>query len=147
MSAYCSLNGQASYRAHIRDVKGKCAMKKWKNRALLLGISLVFGLIMGVQFMSEYAGLNEPKPLQIQDSTVETPKEPVINDSESVSKEPITSGRETKGLSNFFSELGSSLATGVESTTRSGLEKVVGAVRNGINKENERHPSENESSY
>ncbi|MBM7838075.1 hypothetical protein JOC54_001306 [Alkalihalobacillus xiaoxiensis] len=123
-------------------------MKNWKNRALLLGISLVFGLIMGVQLMSEYAGLNEPKPLQIQESTVEKQHEvPVVDQTELAEKEPLTTARETKGMSNFFSDLGSTFATGVENTTRSGLEKVVGAVRNGINKENERHPQENKSSY
>ncbi len=41
-------------------------MKTAKRRFFLLFFSILFGLMMGVQLMSEHAGLNEPKPLNIE---------------------------------------------------------------------------------
>ncbi|MFB4211884.1 hypothetical protein ACE1TH_08180 [Shouchella sp. JSM 1781072] len=115
-------------------------MKTAKRRFFLLFFSVLFGLMMGVQMMSEYAGLNEPKPLNIEttieDEGAESMQAVSVPPEEKEEKrQPITTNREEKGLSNLFSDLGSTLANQTEGATRSGLEKVVSLVQDNVNKE------------
>ena len=113
-------------------------MKTAKRRFFLLFFSILFGLMMGVQLMSEYAGLNEPKPLNIEliEKEEENQLQPVSPAQEVVvEKKPLTTDREEKGLSNLFSDLGSTLADQTEGATRSGLEKVVSIVQGNVNKD------------
>jgi hypothetical protein len=108
-------------------------MKKWRNRFSLIAISLLFGGMMGVQLMSEHAGLNEPKPLTIPEPRIEEPKDEAI-DMESNQQTDSSGLGEEEGMSNFFSDLGFTVATGMENATRSGLEAFMGAIRNGVSK-------------
>lgn len=87
---------------------------------------------MGVQLMSEHAGLNEPKPLIIPEPPIEEPKDvaPVME----VQRQSDSSELGEEGMSNFFSDLGYTVATGMENVTRSGLETFMGAIRNGVSK-------------
>ncbi|MED4127862.1 hypothetical protein [Shouchella miscanthi] len=114
-------------------------MKTAKRRFFLLFFSILFGLMMGVQLMSEHAGLNEPKPLNIEFTAKKEEDKPQLQtdsaQEEVVEKKPLTTDREEKGLSNLFSDLGSALADQTEGATRSGLEKVVSIVQGSVNKD------------
>lgn len=115
-------------------------MKTAKRRFFLLFFSVLFGLMMGVQIMSEYAGLSEPKPLTIETTNEDERAEhtqavSVTPEAGEEERQPITTNREEKGLSNLFSDLGSTLADQTEGATRSGLEKVVSLVQDNVNKE------------
>lgn len=114
-------------------------MKRLGKLGVLLIVCMLFGMMLGVQLMSEHAGLSETKPLELKEEPVKEMPAPTPT--------PAVADTEFAGATNFFSELGLTLASGAESAARSGLEGLMTAVRNGINKESERHDESAESSY
>ncbi|GIN10570.1 hypothetical protein J26TS2_04370 [Shouchella clausii] len=115
-------------------------MKRLGKFGVLLTVCMLFGMMLGVQLMSEHAGLSETKPLELN-------KEEPVKEMPAPTPTPAVADTEFTGATNFFSELGLTLASGAESAARSGLEGLMTAVRNGINKESERHDESAESSY
>ncbi|MET3504859.1 hypothetical protein [Halalkalibacter oceani] len=109
-------------------------MKRLMIQVSVIGTILLLGALAGVQYMNEQLGISQPVPLSspeivAQETAVEAP---------SLSRQELTAKYarvEEVGRLNFFSEMGTSLADGMNKLSRSFLSQVMAFVRQGLNGE------------
>ncbi|MCK0471610.1 hypothetical protein [Halalkalibacter sp. APA_J-10(15)] len=96
------------------------------KRALLsiavVGLFLLFGILLGVQLVSEELGIDKPIPLEINQIETKLQNETfeeLVNKGEKV---------EEIGRFNFFSDLGEGVANGLNKMSRACLSRMVATI-------------------
>ncbi|GAE31685.1 hypothetical protein [Halalkalibacter hemicellulosilyticus] len=96
------------------------------KRALLsiavVSLFLLFGILLGVQLVSEELGIDKPIPLemnQIETKLQNESYEEIVDKGEKV---------EEIGRFNFFSDLGEGIATGLNKLSRACLSRMVSTI-------------------
>lgn len=102
----------------------------------LFGVFLLLGALFGVQHMNEELGISQPEPLTFEQKQGESPQLGKVK--MSGNKYELAEKRqrvEDVGRFNFFSEMGSHLAEGVNRGSRAFLSQIMSFVHNVLNGE------------
>ena len=114
-------------------------MKKFAVRISLIGLLILLGALFGVQMMNEELGISQPVPLVVEKTenkskdareTASESEEDATPEKELVDKRKK---QEEVGRFNFFSDMGSHIAEGMNYASRSLLSQVMSFVNNVLN--------------
>ncbi|MCM3761531.1 hypothetical protein M3212_12120 [Alkalihalobacillus oceani] len=109
-------------------------MKRLMVQVIVTGTILLLGALAGVQYMNEQLGITQPVPLTVPENVPEETEAAAP----SLSKQELAAKYERVeqvGRLNFFSEMGTSLADGMNKLSRSFLSQIMAFVRQVLNGE------------
>lgn len=109
-------------------------VKRLMIQVIVIGTVLLLGALAGVQYMNEQLGITQPVPLSVPEDVLQenAAEAPSLSNQELTAKYERV---EEVGRFNFFSEMGTSLADGMNKLSRSFLSQIMAFVRQVLNGE------------
>lgn len=98
-------------------------VKRMMISTVAVGLFILFGILFGIQLVSEEVGMFQPVPL-----TIETPQ--TDHQQDSVYLELVNKADKAGdiGRFNFFSDLGEGIANGLNQISRAGLSRMISFI-------------------